>query len=192
MKNRNTVFTTILFALAFALAPIAQAAPQPGGGPVHVAPPTGGGDANMAPQPGGGPVHVAPPTRGGDANSEASSADSTSSEGEQRPVITVSSTGNVNRGKTGSFVLHMTPPVMFGGTYINFSVSGTAIPGVDYVPPFSPAYVGPSGFGVILIQTLPDPRAPSIRRAYDLVITLEPGFGYAIGEPRSAQMMIKP
>ena len=74
MKNRNTVFTTMLFALAFALAPIAQAAPQPGGGPVHVAPPTGGGDANMAPQPGGGPVHVAPPTRGGDANSEASSA----------------------------------------------------------------------------------------------------------------------
>ena len=25
-------------------------------------------------------------------------------------------------------------PVMFGGTYVNFSVSGTAIPGVDYVP----------------------------------------------------------
>ena len=170
MKNRDTVFTTILFALAFALAPIVQAGPQPGGGPVYIAPPAGGGDAN----------------------SEASSAYLTRPDAEQRPVITISSTGNVPRGKTGSFVLHMTPPVMYGGTYINFSVSGTAIPGVDYVPLVSPAYVGPSGYGVILIQTLPDPRAPSMGRTYDVVITMEPGFGYAIGEPRSAQMMIKP
>jgi hypothetical protein len=170
MKNRDTVFTTILFALAFALAPIVQAAPQPGGGPVYVAPPSGGGDAN----------------------SEASSAYSTSPEGEQRPVITISGTGNVNRGKTGSFVLHMTPPIMFGGTYINFSVSGTAIPGVDYVLLVSPAYIGPSGYGVILVETLPDPRAPSIRRTYDVVVTLERGFGYAMGEPRSAKIAIMP
>ena len=169
MKNRNTQLTAILFVLAFALAPIVQAAPRPDGGPTHPA-------AN----------------EGVSANSEASSAYSTSPEGEQRPVITISSTGNVTRGKTGSFVLHMTPPVMFGGTYINFSVSGTAIPGVDYVVLVSPAYVGPSGYGVILVETLPDPRAPAIRRAYDVVITLEPGFGYAIGEPRSAQMTIKP
>jgi hypothetical protein len=114
------------------------------------------------------------------------------SQDEQLPIITIHGTGDVTRGKTGSFVLNMTPPMIPGGGYVNFSVSGTAIPGVDYVPLVSPAYVGPSGYGVILIQTLPDPRAPSIRGAYDLVITLEPGFGYAIGEPRSAQMMIKP
>lgn len=169
MKNRNTQLTAVLFVLAFALAPIVQAAPRPDGGPTH------------------------PLTNESvSANSEASSEYSTSPEGEQRPVITISSTGNVTRGKTGSFVLHMTPPVMFGGTYINFSVSGTAIPGVDYVLLVSPAYVGASGYGVILVETLPDPRAPSIRRAYDVVITLEPGFGYAIGEPRSAQMTIKP
>jgi len=170
MKNRNTQLTAVLFVLAFALAPIVQAAPRPDGGPVHIAPPTGGGDAN----------------------SEASSEYSTSPEGEQRPVITISSTGNVTRGKTGSFVLDMTPPVMFGGTYVNFSVSGTAIPGVDYVPLVSPAYIGQSGYGVILVQTLPDPRAPAIHRAYSVVVTLEPGLGYAIGEPRSAQMTIKP
>ena len=169
MKNRNTQLTAILFVLAFALAPIVQAAPRPEGGPTR-----------------------ASTNESVSSNGEASAEYSTSSEGEQRPVITISSTGNVTRGKTGSFVLHMTPPVMFGGTYINFSVSGTAIPGVDYVPLVSPAYVGPSGYGVILIQTLPDPRAPSIRRAYDVVITLETGFGYAIGEPRSAQMAIKP
>ncbi len=81
---------------------------------------------------------------------------------------------------------------MFGGTYVNFSVSGTAIPGVDYISLVSPAYVGPSGYGVILIQTLPDPRGSSIRRAYDITVTLELGAGYALGEPSSAKMLIKP
>jgi hypothetical protein len=107
------------------------------------------------------------------------------------PVITLHSTGDVKRGKTGSFVLNMNP-VVFGGMYVNFSVSGTAIPGVDYVPPISPAYIGQSGYGVILVQTLPDPRASSGRQSYSVVVTLEPGPGYAVGEPKSAQMMIKP
>ncbi len=108
------------------------------------------------------------------------------------PVVTIHSTGDVTRGKTGSFVLAMNPPVMFGGTYVNFSVSGTAIPGVDYVPLVSPAYIGQSGYGVILVQTLPDPRASAIRQAYSVVVTLKPGLGYAVGEPSSATMWIKP
>ena len=108
------------------------------------------------------------------------------------PIVTINSTGDVPRGKTGSFVLDMKPPLTFGGTYVNFSVSGTAIPGVDYVVLVSPAYVGPSGYGVILVQTLPDPRASAIRRAYDVVVTLEPGLGYAVGAPKSAKMTIKP
>ena len=29
----------------------------------------------------------------------------------------------------------------FGGCWVNFSVSGTAVPGVDYVPVVSPTYV---------------------------------------------------
>jgi hypothetical protein len=120
-----------------------------------------------------------------------SPAYSTSSPDQQPPVITIHSTGDVKRGKTGSFVLNMNP-VLFGGCYVNFSVSGTGIPGVDYVPPISPAYIGQSGYGVILIQTLPDPRALSIRRSYSVVVTLEPGPGYAVGEPGSAQMMIRP
>jgi hypothetical protein len=110
---------------------------------------------------------------------------------QQLPAVTVHSSGDVTRGKTGSFVLNMNPPMMPGGTYVNFAVSGTAIPGVDYVPPLFPAYVGPSGYGVILIQTLPDPRGSYIRRSYSVVVTLEPGAGYAVGVPDSAQMMIK-
>ena len=86
-------------------------------------------------------------------------------------MVTIHSTGDVTRGKTGSFVLVMNPPSLFGGTYVNFSVSGTAIPGVDYVPLVSPAYIGQSGYGVILVQTLPDPRASSIRRSYSVVVT---------------------
>jgi hypothetical protein len=136
-------------------------------------------------------VLVSPITqvRGGSA---ASSAYSTSSQDQTLPVITIYSTGDVTRGKTGSFVLDMVPPVMFGGTYVNFSVSGTAIPGVDYVPLVSPAYVGQSGHGVILVQTLPDPRGSSIHQAYNVVVTLEPGPGYAVGTPNSARMLIKP
>jgi hypothetical protein len=112
--------------------------------------------------------------------------------GEQLPLITIHSTGDVIRGKTGSFVLDMKPPLMFGGTYVNFKVSGTAIPGVDYVALVSPAYIGQSGYGTILVQTLPDPRGPFNHQAYSVVVTLEAGSGYALGAPSSAQMMIEP
>ena len=132
------------------------------------------------PRPDGGPTHV--PT-----NDSAASPEDV-----QMPVITIHSTGDIPRGKTGSFVLHMKPALMYGGCYANFSVKGTAIPGVDYVVLVSPAYIGPSGYGVIQVQTLPDPRASSSRQAYSVVVTLEPGAGYAIGAPRSATMWIKP
>jgi len=67
---------------------------------------------------------------------------------EQMPVITIHSTDNVTRGKTGSFVLNIKPVLLFGGTYVNFSVSGTAIKGVDYLQLVSPGYIGQSGYGV--------------------------------------------
>jgi hypothetical protein len=73
-----------------------------------------------------------------------------------------------------------------------FSVGGTAIPGVDYVPLVSPAFIGPDGYGVILVKTLPDPRGSSSAQAYSVVIKLDPGLGYAVGQPSIAQMMIKP
>jgi hypothetical protein len=152
---------TVFTAILFvlALAPFAGALPRHDGGPIR------------------------PPPDG------ANSVYSTSSQSEQFPVITIHCTGDVTRGKTGSFVLNMN---MFGGTYVNFSVSGTAIPGVDYVPLVSPAYIGQSGYGVILVQSLPDRRASSFRQPYSVVVTLEPGPGYAVGEPSSALMMIKP
>ena len=111
------------------------------------------------------------------------------SEEAQLPVITIHSTGVVTRAKTGSFVMTMNP-VVFGGMYVNFSVSGTAIPGVDYVPLVSPAHIGQSGYGVILVQTLPDRRLPL--ESYNLVVTLKPGPGYTVGKPSAAQMIINP
>ena len=176
MKNRNTQLTAILFVVALALAPIIQAAPSPDGGPTYLL-------VNDAPRPDGGPARLANDRV--NANSEAIP------EGENQPVITVHSTDSVTRGKTGSFVLDM-HPLMFGGMYVNFSLSGSAVAGVDYVQPLSPAYIGHSGYGVILIQTLADPRAGSSRQAYDVVVTLEPGAGYALGIPGSATMWIKP
>ena len=59
----------------------------------------------------------------------------------------------------------MNPALMLGGMYVNFKVSGTAIAGVDYVLLVSPAYIGQSGYGVIQVKTLPDPRGSSIRQA---------------------------
>ena len=107
-------------------------------------------------------------------------------------VITVHSTDNVKRGKTGSFVLNMSPALMLGGMYANFSTSGTAVEGVDYVALVSPAYIGQSGYGTILVKTLPDPRGSSIRQSYSVVVTLEAGAGYKVGAPSSATMWIKP
>src|SRR6266581_6987272 len=120
MKNQNTIFIAIAFALAFALAPVTNAAPSPGGIPT----------------------------------ASAATNNQLSAEGEQLPVISIHSAGNILRGKTGSFVLEMKPALMFGGMYVNFKVSGTAAAGVDYVAFASPAYIGQSGYATILVHTL--------------------------------------
>ena len=165
MKNQNIVVIVMASALAFALAPLTGAQPSPQGGPTRDAAPAV-------------PASEQPCPLGADCA--------------QLPVVSIHSTGDILRGKTGSFVLNMNPPIMFGGTYVNFSVSGTAIPGVDYVAVASPAHIGQSGYGTILIQTLPNPRGSADRQSYSVVVTLKPGAGYAIGEPSSAQMWIKP
>jgi len=136
---------------------------------------------NAVPSPQGGPTYPPPNQRVSD-----------SPEGENLPVVTIHSAGNILRGKTGSFVLDMKPALMFGGMYVNFSVSGTAVAGVDYVPFLSPAYIGPSGYGVISFATLLDPRGSFNNQAYSVVVTLKPGAGYAVAEPSSAQIWIKP
>jgi hypothetical protein len=159
MKHQNPVFIAIVFALAFALAPVTQAKPNPGGIPSP-------GSAVASHNPGPEAVGL--------------------------PILTVHSTGDILRGKTGSFVLEMKPALMFGGMYVNFSVGGTAIPGVDYVAFVSPAYIGQSGYATILVQTLSDPRAGPSHQAYSVVVKLEPGLGYALGEQNSALIWIKP
>ena len=163
MKNRNNIYTVTLVAIAFAFAPVLEAGQHLEGGP---------------------------------------DPESSGAAGPTAPVITVHSTDNVTRGKTGSFVLVRglgkiaeedgRPALMFAGTYVNFKVSGTAIAGVDYVLLASPAYIGQSGFGLIQVKTLPDQRASSSRQAYSVIVTLEPGAGYAIGASSSATMWIKP
>ena len=180
MKNRNNI-CTITLALAFALAPIVQAGQKPDGGPS----PDGG------PKPDGGPTYAFS-TASSNANSDGEN------DGENLPMITIHSTDNVIRGKTGSFVLDMRSAVVTksaltsGGRYVNFKVSGTAIAGVDYVLLVSPAYIGKSGYGVIQIKTLRDPRGSAFNQAYSVTVTLEAGAGYEVGAARSATMWIKP
>jgi hypothetical protein len=170
MKNRNIQITAVLFLVALGLAPLASANPHPDGGPTYLA-------ANEAPRLDGGPT---------------SAVDSTGPQDVEMPVIIINSTGDVSRGKTGSFVLDMKPRLMFGGMFVNFTVSGTAIPGVDYVPLVSPAYIGQAGYGTILVQTLPDPRGSANHQSYSVVVTLDAGAGYAVGQPSSATIWIKP
>ena len=117
----------------------------------------------------------------------------------ESPIITIHSTDNVTRGKdqVHSYwrcrpALDTTPALRFGGRYVNFKVSGTAIAGVDYVLLVSPARIGQSGYGVIQVKTLPDLRGSSFRQAYSVVVTLEPGPGYEVGAASSATMWIKP
>ena len=113
--------------------------------------------------------------------------------GQQLPEISIYSTGNILRGKTGSFVLVMKEPTAASapsGMYVHFKVSGTAIPGVDYIALTSPAYIGPSGYGVISVKTLPDPRGSLNNQAYSVEVTLESGAGYAVGQPSSAKLLI--
>ena len=148
--------------------------PAPDGGPTRRR-------ANEGPYPDGGPTD-----QSSTALANAPSVD------QNLPMITIHITDNVIRGKTGSFVLDMKPALMLGGTYVNFKVSGTAIAGVDYVLLVSPAYIGLSGYGVIQVKTLSDPRGSSFRQAYSVVVTLESGAGYAVGASRSATMWIKP
>ncbi len=166
MKNQNSVFIAIAVAVAlgFALAPVTKGTPVPGGGPNPIA-------------------STARPVN---------SAESMGSEEVGVPVISIHSTGNILLGKTGAFVLDMKPALMFGATYVNFTVSGTAVAGVDYVALASPAFIGQSGYGTILIQSLPDPRAGFSNQAYSVVVTLQPGVGYALGESKSATIWIKP
>ena len=111
---------------------------------------------------------------------------------QQIPVVSIHSTDNVSRGKIGTFVLTASPSSPLATTFVKFSVAGTAIPGVDYTVLVSPASIGPSGFGAILVKTLPDPRASAVPRAYSVVVTLEPAPGYVLGESTSAEMFIKP
>jgi hypothetical protein len=117
------------------------------------------------------------------------------------PVVTINSviasgvTGSpevVKRGQIGAFVLSLKPQILLATTAVNFKVSGTAIAGVDYTPLVSPAFIGQNGFGVILVKTLPDPRASVIAQGYSVVVTLEPGPGYAVGQPSAAKLLITP
>ena len=112
------------------------------------------------------------------------------------PIIAIhnagtTGTGDVLRGETASLVLNRVRGFEYG-VYVNFKVSGTAIAGVDYTALVSPAYVGQSGYAVLSLRTLADPRGSFNGLAYSVVVTLQPGPGYVVGEPSSTTIWIKP
>ena len=108
------------------------------------------------------------------------------------PVFGIHSTGDVTRGKTGSFVVARTNvnPGPWAATYVNVSFGGTAVAGVDYVAVAPQILIGKSGYAVISIKTMPD-RSP-VPHKVSVVVTLRPGPGYTVGAPSSATMWIEP
>lgn len=129
---------------------------------------------------------------------QASSDSETASMDQQLPVVTISNVitsgvtgtpGVVARGQIGAFVLTLKPQVLLATTFVNFKVNGTAIQGVDFTPVISPASIGQNGSGVILVKTL---QRASIVQAASVVVTLEPGPGYVVGQPSSAKLLIAP
>ena len=181
MKNQNNKVTAVLFVVALALAPMVQAAIEPQGGPSV--------SNRNAPKARSRPGQMARPYRlantGADERARVAAASNL-------PVVSVYATDNVTRGKTGTFVLKMNSTLMLGGTYVFFSLSGTALQGVDYKLVASPVYISQSGYGTINIETLADPRGSAGNQAYSVVVTLTDGAGYAIGKDSSAIMWIKP
>src|SRR5262245_14321826 len=158
MKNQNNKVTAVLFVVALALAPMVQAAIEPQGGPSV--------SNRNAPRAKGRPGQLARPYR--IANSGAGdSAGNGSAAITNLPMISVYTTDNVTRGKTGTFVLKMeSRQMLLGGTWVFFSLSGTAVQGADYKLVASPAYISQSGYGTINIDTLPDLRGSASNQAY--------------------------
>ena len=186
MKNQNNKVTAVLFVVALVLAPMVQAAQEPQGGPTVLrAAPTARPRPAQAARP-YRPANLSADEQAGE-NSDARAFSASSS----LPVVSIHSTDNVIRGKIGTFVLSMKATRLLGGTYVNFSVHGTAIAGVDYKLLVSPAYISQSGYGVIQIETLANPRGSAFNQALSVEITLEAGAGYAVGKSNSAIMWIK-
>jgi len=135
-----------------------------------------------------------------DGQTQGNSASVIGPPAQQFPVVTIQSVSTsgvpngsaIARGQIGVFVLSANPPILLATTFVNFKVSGTAISGVDYSQLVSPTFIGQSGFGTILVKTLPDPRAGVIAQPLSVVVTLEPGPGYAVGQPSSAKLLIAP
>jgi hypothetical protein len=193
MKKQNNKVTAVLFVVALALTPMVQANPYPQGGPGSVS-------SRNAPTARKHPAAVARPDRtpaltyAEDSAGENSDASGAGLADRNLPMISVYSTDNVIRGKTGTFVLRMKSTLSalkLAGMYVNFSLSGTAQNGVDYKLVTSPAYISRSGYGVIQIEALANPRASAFNQAYSVIVTLNAGAGYAIGKSNSAIMWIK-
>ena len=187
MKNQNNKVTAVLFVVALALAPMVQATLPAQGGP-------GSLSSRNAPTARKHPAATARPTPanlvandGASENSDARALQAAPS----LPVVSIFSTDNVIRGKTGTFVLRVKSALKLGGTYVNFSVHGTAVNGVDYKLLSSPAYISQSGYGTIQIETLANPRGSALNQALSVEISLQAGAGYAVGKANSATMWSK-
>jgi outer membrane autotransporter protein len=88
----------------------------------------------------------------------------------------------------GEFLVSLSRPAGEGGVTITYSLSGSATAGVDFEP-LAGALVIPAGQTSATISVTPLPGNPGDPDT-DLIATVQPGQGYAVGSPASATVTI--
>ncbi|WP_211335098.1 autotransporter domain-containing protein [Thiocapsa rosea] len=89
----------------------------------------------------------------------------------------------------GEFLVSLSSPAGEGGVTVTYSLSGSAVAGVDFAP-LPGTLVIPAGQSSATISVTPLPGNPGDPDA-DLIVTVQPGQGYAVGAPASATVVIR-
>ena len=90
-------------------------------------------------------------------------------------------------GDTGTFTI--TRSGKLNAITVNYTVSGTAIPGTDYVP-LSGSVTVPFGVNAVTVVVTPNSSAAASTVARTIILNLAAGSGYATAAPTSATVSI--
>lgn len=106
------------------------------------------------------------------------------------PSASVAATDNVHEDSdlSGSFTVTLSAPAPAGGLTISYAVSGSATPGNDFNALTGDVVIAEGATNATISVNLIDDANPE--ESEDIVLTLQPGGGYAVGAPSAATMTI--
>jgi hypothetical protein len=106
--------------------------------------------------------------------------------------ISTSGNGTINRGSSGGFIVdrgsNTSQPVT-----VNYTLGGTATPGTDYTAPTTGTLTIPAGqsSGTIPVS-VPAANSNQPKPAQSIVLTVQPGSGYSLGNPAPTSTLTIP